>query len=564
MGSKVQVLLAALIAWPVAAQEYTPTLIPAELLGSPQTMTPLYGGDDSTHVVQFAFPFQYYGQTFTSAWVSSNGFVSFQSGNHLCCDGLPMDQAQRNTIYGYWTDLIGGANPYYKSTETSILFGWYGTNEYGTQNKNTFEINLSASGGIQFNYGAVSNTWHMVSAGITGPTEADNIQLFYGQSVQNLSFQSGLLSPATPEPPPPEPPQPEPVPVPAALDPAPDVVPDPTAPVEVLQNEPEVAVAQEVSVVEEAATSDDVVVSQQVDENQPEDANDSPLSPDQLQALSAIEVTSEPTEQDVQQATEAVAEEAQAAEAARVEQQSPEQTTSVSSETRRDRNVEFFQSEAIGDADTFVRETVLNASLQNVAFIAQADAQYTEMHGEQTTTETVDTTYGIEPQQGPTFPTAQMTGMATPDETVWTDGKPDNQDVAHGASPMQQEATQTPDAVPTDAPARSEPVTTAAIDTSPAGQAQQMELLGMQAEMASGPVVDVGDVNNGDSETMSQLAAIPAGYSSYTQARIPDAPFYQPKDIYKGRRIPDANMALFRMMRGQDQRWQEMVDEQYE
>ena len=100
--------------------------------------------------------------------------------------------------------------------------------------------------------------------------------------------------------------------------------------------------------------------------------------------------------------------------------------------------------------------------------------------------------------------------------------------------------------------------------TTPSGQAQQMELLGMQGEMASGQVIDVGDVNNGDSEAMSQLAAIPAGYSAYTQARIPDAPFYQPRDIYKGRRIPDQNMALYRMMRGQDSLWEEMVDAQYE
>ena len=86
----------------------------------------------------------------------------------------------------------------------------------------------------------------------------------------------------------------------------------------------------------------------------------------------------------------------------------------------------------------------------------------------------------------------------------------------------------------------------------------------MQGDLAAGPVVDVGDVNTGDGEAMAQLAAVPVGYSSYTQARIPDAPFYQPKDIYKGRRIPDANLALYRMMQGQDQRWNEMVEDQYE
>lgn len=508
MGSKVKVLLAALISTPLWAQEYNPTLIPAELLGSPQTMTPLNGGDDSTRVVQFAFPFSYYGQTFTSAWVSSNGFVSFQGPNNLCCDGLPMEMAQRNTIYGYWTDLTGGSNPYYRMTDTSALFGWYGTQEYGSWQPNTFEINLSANGSIQFNYGALANVFHTVSAGITGPTESDNIQLFYGQNVQNLSFQSGLLEVATP---------PEPVPVPDAVDPAPDVTPDPTeTQTEVLQNEPEQeAVVEQVvaeeMIVEETVPEEDIVEAEEVDENQAEDANDPPLDPAELAALAAGDAPYAPTDEEVTQAVGVVGEEAKAAEAARVEQQGPDQ---ASSETRRDRNMEFFQSEAIEDAAYFPRETVIQATTQAVAFVAQADAQYNQTYGEQTTTETAGETYVIQPVEGPTFAPAPATGMGD--------------------------------------------------FSTPVGQAQQMELLGMQADMAAGEPKDIGDVNTSDKEAMAQLAAVPEGYGAYTQARIPDLPFYQPRDIYKGRRIPDQNMALYRLLSGQDARWQQMVDEQYE
>ncbi len=502
---KVQALLAALIAWPAWAQEYDPVLIPAELLGSPQTLTPLNGGDDSTRLVQFAFPFSYYGQTFTSAWVSSNGFVSFQSAANLCCDGLPMEQAQRNTIYGYWTDLTGGSNPYYRMTDTSALFGWYGTTEYGTNNSVTFEISLSASGSIQFNYGALANTFHTVSAGITGPTETDNIQLFYGQNVQNLSFQSGLLEAATP---------PEPVPVPDNVDPAPDVTPDPTeTQAEVLQNEPEQVAAEEASaeelIAEEVVVSDDIVVAEETEEEPAEDANDPPLDPAELAALAAGDT---PTDEEVAQAVEVVGAEASAAEAARVEQQGPDQTAVV--ETRRDRNVDFFKSEAIEDADTFSRETVMQVTTQNVAFVAQADAQDAQIYGEQTTTEITGAGYILAPTEGPTFAPAPATGMGD--------------------------------------------------FSTPVGQAQQIELLGMQAEMAVGTPTDIGDVNSEDGETMAQLATVPAGYSAYTQARIPDNPFYQPRDIYKGRRIPDANLALYRMMNGQDRLWNDMVEDQYE
>ena len=515
-----QALLAALISAPLAAQDYEATLIPPQIIGSPQAMTALNGGDDSTRLVQLGFPFQYYGQTYTSAWVSTNGFVSFQGPAHLCCNGIPLEQAQRNTIYGYWTDLISGGNPYYRTDSTSALFGWYNTYEYGTQNLNTFEIGLFSDGKIQFNFGTLGNTFHTVSSGITGPTSSDNVSLFYGQNVQNLQNQSGILMVATAEP----------VPVPDAVNPAPDVAPDPAeAQIEVSQNEPEpeqeavieevvqeevvIAEAQE----EEVIVSDDIVAEDTVDEDQAEDANDEPLSPDQLQALSAIETTSAPTDEEVTQASEAVGQEAQAAEAARLEQAGPDQTAAVTVETRRDRNVDFFQREAIEEADLFARETVLQVSAQNVAFLAQADAQYTEQHGEQVTTETAGVTYSLQPTEGPTF------------------------------TPV---------------------ITTTIGDTyTPVGQAQQMELLnmtGMQGEMSAGPVVDVGDVNNGDSEAMSQLAAIPAGYSAYTQARITDAPFFQPRDIYKGRRIPDANLALYRMMQGQDRVWNDMVEDQYE
>jgi len=346
----------------------------------------------------------------------------------------------------------------------------------------------------------------------------------YGPQIDRVSLSFDNPAPA---------PEPEPVvQVPDAVDPAPDVAPDPTE--TVLQNEPEtvqeevvveepVAEVEVVSEMVEETVSEEVIVSDDIvaqeDEEQAEDANDQPLSPDQLQAMAAVETSSAPTDEDVAQATEAVAAEAEAAEAARVEQQQqqsgPDQTIAIAGEVRRDRNVEFFQREAIGEADLFSRETVLQASIQSVAFVAQADAQYTQQYGEQTTTETVAETYSIVPTEGPTFAPVITTVIGSDTST-------------------------------------------------PSGQAQQMELLGMQGEMAAGQVIDVGDVNNGDSEAMSQLAAIPVGYSAYTQARIPDAPFYQPRDIYKGRRIPDANMALYRMMRGQDERWQEMVDAQYE
>ena len=499
MGRKRKVLLAALIAWPALAQEYTPELIPPQILGSPQTTTALNGGDDSTRLVQLGFPFEYYGQIYTSAYVSSNGFVSFQGPNHLCCSGVPMAQAQRNTIYGYWTDLISGGNPYYRLSEGSALFGWYNTFEFGTQNPNTFEIGLFSDGKIQFNYGSLSNTWRPVAAGITGPTSADNVQLFYGTNTQSMQNQSGILLPSSPEP------EFSPVSV------APVVVPTPApTPMTVLiQDQQEQITAAEVAL-------DEAVAAAEIEEPEAVAVAD-PVAEEIVEET----VSEEGTQEVAEELAEEVAEDANDPPPPPGLMPGPSgpssgsENTIVVSGTRRDRNVDFFQREAADEADLFPRETVLQASLQSVAFVAQADAQYAQQFGEQTTTETMGVTYSLSPTEGPTFSPIITTVIGSDTNT-------------------------------------------------PSGQAQQMELLGMQGEMASGQVIDVGDVNNGDSEAMSQLAAIPAGYSAYTQARIPDIPFYQPRDIYKGRRIPDQNMALYRMMRGQDSLWEEMVDEQYE
>lgn len=193
-------LLIAVCATPAHAQTYEPALVPAQINGAPTTMTPLNLGDDATSRVSLGFEFEYWGQTFTDAWVSSNGFVSFQSAAHLCCDGQPIEQAQRNTIYAYWSDLISyTGNPYYRRDDGSILFGWYGTSEYGTNNRNTFEIGLFSDGKIQLNYGSLgSSGGHTFTAGITGPSATDNIEIFYGRDTRFFQNQSGILTWATP------------------------------------------------------------------------------------------------------------------------------------------------------------------------------------------------------------------------------------------------------------------------------------------------------------------------------------------------------------------------------
>jgi hypothetical protein len=198
----ISLLAALLISTSAVAQVYEPVLVTPQILGTPTTMTPLNLGDDATRRISLGFEFDYWDQTFTDAWVSSNGFVSFQSAANLCCSGQPIELAQRNTIYGYWSDLVSyTGNPYFRRDDGSILFGWYGTSEYGTNNSSTFEIGLFADGRIQLNYGSLGFSGNRnFTAGLTGPTADDNISLFYGRNAQFLQNQSGVLSWTAPTP----------------------------------------------------------------------------------------------------------------------------------------------------------------------------------------------------------------------------------------------------------------------------------------------------------------------------------------------------------------------------
>lgn len=548
--AKVQVLLAALIAGPVSAQTYDPTLIAPQIIGTPQTMTALNLGDDATRSVNLGFTFDYFGKSYTSAWVSSNGFVSFQGPANLCCDGQPMQNAQRNTIYAYWEDLISGPNPYYKSIDGGILFGWYGTNEYYNQNSNTFEIALYANGDIQINYGNVANSYHHVAAGLTGPTSSDNLQLFYGIDVRSLSNQSGLLTLSQPK-------TAEPLaPIAVTPTPTPTVAPSPVQTAvssPVVQTQQVQTTAVETQTATETTTSTSTATTQLV-------ADTTPTTQTVATTTEVAAATTTTTEQTTQETTQAAATQTQTQQTQTTQETKEEQkeaalppggipgvpsssgtlsTQSVkatSSETssqstteiKKERVKEAANVELATATDDSKRDTVIQVNSQDVATLSQLDAQYTQQHGEQRTSETVDITYSLDPQSGTTFgQVASVSGQSNP-------------------TPIISFSTTT--------------------DAS-SGQAQQLMLLNMsdmQNQMSSGSQTDVGDMNTEDNETMVQLAAAPEGYSAYTQARIPDIKFYKPKDIYENHRIPDQNMALYLIMRGQDRRWREMVDEQYE
>lgn len=439
------------------AQTYEPVLVEPQIAGTPATMTALNLGDDNTAYVTFGFDFPYWDQTFEGAWVSSNGFVSFQSSANLCCNGQPVEQAPRNTIYGFWTDNISySGNPFYRRSEGSILFGWYGTNEFGTNNQQTFEIDLSSTGSITFNFGQMSNlTYHNAMAGITGPGWSDNIQLFYGRDSSRLSNQSGILGFVAPEP---------------TLDCAvtpldPACPPQIVAPVQVITS-PLVETIHEAYAAEVAADREEIAARE----------------PEPVQETTAVVAVEEVS------ITEQVAESI-AAEIAAPERLSPDQVAAL---------------------------VAPQASVNVLTEVAAPDgfSAVFAVFGPRVDTNTVSSV-STQTASSPVINTV---------EAVTSAGNPSS--VANTLEALNMASPQ--------------PMTANA----PSEQAQ--------SAMAAG-----------QADTISEMAAVP-GFTAYSTVALQDrSDFYAPRDIYRNRRLRDANFEMYRITQTNTSKWQRMVDEQY-
>ena len=82
------------------------------------TVLPLTGDDASTQV-SLPFPFTYYGQTYTSAFVATNGHMNFLASNtSFSNSAIPSTTAPNGAIYPFWDDLVVDAS---SSVRTQLL-----------------------------------------------------------------------------------------------------------------------------------------------------------------------------------------------------------------------------------------------------------------------------------------------------------------------------------------------------------------------------------------------------------------------------------------------------------
>ena len=501
-------------------------------------MTPLNLGDDNTRQVALGFEFEYWGQTFTDVWVSSNGFVSFQGPANLCCNGQPIEQAQRNTIYAYWSDLISfTGNPYYRISEGSALFGWYNVQEYGTNNSNTFEIGLFSNGNIQFNYGALSASGgHDFTAGITGSEADDNVSLFYGRNPQSLQNQSGLLTYGVPIPDEvaidctATPLHPSCPPVSIAIDVG---APDPTE--TATESALEAAVASvELAAMEETQEEvliEDVADIEQVIETAQEALETANASIEADAATQADEIVED-------DALEELVSERDLEDLGRDEERlSPDEVAALAAD---------------GTDSAVESENASSGELEQEASNQLATAFEEATGGMQ------DASFGDAAQasQSSTFENSTQSSQGFGSFQMRVDFGSGASGATGGGN---------------SGGVGSSPVDAAISAAGPVSMNTTFEILNnVGGGTAAAPVAvsassekSENEMAEGQSDTINEMGSVPA-FNAYRQVALSDrADFYAVRDIYRNRRLRDANFEMYRMTQTNDAKWREIVDAQY-
>jgi len=160
--------------------------------------------DDSWVEVPLDFTFPFYGNSYVTSFMFSNGVVGFLDPltvdgtgyvyDGLCCDGQDFSSGATGvrfhyTIMPWHTDLIdtGIGRFYTQGDSTYQKYMWKDLSEYHDVNtKNTFDLTIFPLGNIEVNYETIHIKNHGVTVGVVGDLSAGEYeQWFYNAPNQN-------------------------------------------------------------------------------------------------------------------------------------------------------------------------------------------------------------------------------------------------------------------------------------------------------------------------------------------------------------------------------------------
>ncbi|GAB3853389.1 PQQ-dependent sugar dehydrogenase [Dactylosporangium cerinum] len=168
------------------------------------TILPLTGDDVVTRIA-LPTPVKLYGQTYTSAWVDTNGVVSFTDPGGSKAVNTALSQAPIAAVYPFWDDLVVDAQASVRMAvvDGRVVIEWRNVHIYGnTSGRLTFEVVLSGDGGVVTNYAELDNDAERGAGATVG---IGGMQQSYTAPAMR-SGQAVVYTPSSSSPPPPPPP----------------------------------------------------------------------------------------------------------------------------------------------------------------------------------------------------------------------------------------------------------------------------------------------------------------------------------------------------------------------
>lgn len=153
--------------------------------------------DDNT-VIDLPFDFPFYGESYSEATVSVNGWVHFgdYSLDGFSNQPIPSTDEPNSLLAVFWEDMdmreLGAAYTYHDTENNQFIIQWDDLpKSFDIGSSTTFQAVLSSSGGITYNYGSMSGNLGSNTIGIENQDGTDGLQVAFNTSYveSNLTIQ---------------------------------------------------------------------------------------------------------------------------------------------------------------------------------------------------------------------------------------------------------------------------------------------------------------------------------------------------------------------------------------
>ncbi len=139
-------------------------------------------GDDENHgPFDLGFPISYYGNSFDTINVCTNGWLSFTStSTGYTNQGIPDGAEPNNMLAPFWDDLNpnDGGTIYYQSEGGRFIVQWQDVPHYGGGPAVTFQVILNADGSIVYQYEMIDDVGGS-TVGIENAAGDDGLQVAF-------------------------------------------------------------------------------------------------------------------------------------------------------------------------------------------------------------------------------------------------------------------------------------------------------------------------------------------------------------------------------------------------